>query len=283
VIEEREPAGDGAGVAAVGLVGCVERADAPVGAPDRGVRAGTHRRTLRDGPGHLLGAALEVVRIVDRDARRPENRLVAPRDDDVAVGGWPTPVQHGVDAGILDGDHHATRRLHGDGNARERGTLPCPRPGGVDHGVGLHRRVEAPAHVDAESAAFDVNVLDGRLGMKRRTRLPGGVGVRDDQPRRRDDGVGDGESALDGRARRGHALAEFVARERLDGHPQSLAGRALALEVGRIVAVELEEVAARLPDAGARDVTEDAVLGEAGGGVVGVGVGVPGAAVEDAV
>jgi hypothetical protein len=284
VVDDAEAAGDPPAAGAVRTRG-VQRAHAP---PDAlAGRLGDPRQqriglaadalALPVGPLEPLGA-------VDGDARRAEDHLGAVGDDDVAVGGGATPVEHPLEAAVGDGDHHAAGGAHPQLDARQCGELWGPRPGGVDDVVGGDPRVEVAADVDSGDAVpVGRDRLDGRVGVDRRAvclRVEGGRG---DEPRGPDDAVGDGERAGDvvGGAtdRRGDRLRSH--RRGVDPH-RPARGEA-GVVVGGVVVDELDEHAAGGRDAVAGDPGEDARLRPAAGRIVGVRAGVARAAVEHAV
>jgi len=133
-------------------------------------------------------------------------------DDDVAVVGDATAVDHRAKPLVVDADHYTLGRLHVDVEASHRRTLAGPRAGGVDDVVGLDGLVRFAADLDTgDRAVADGDLLDGRVGQDGRTVFFGTGGVGRHQPRGVDDAVGDDHRPDDIVAEFGHPVACLVA------------------------------------------------------------------------
>ena len=104
-----------------------------------------------------------------------------------------------------------------------------------------------------------------------------------DEPRGVDDGVRDDHRPFHRGGEVRDALARLLARDYLGVDAVLATGRELRVEVVGVVRRELEEEPAGVADAVSGDFAEDAVLRDALAGTDLGGLGVPGAAVEEAV
>ena len=139
-------------VGSVGLVGRVQRSAAPPGS-DR-LAALDRRQHFPTLLVHFVDLPLffgEVVGIVDLDAGGSEDDLALVRDDDVAVIGVATPVEHRIEVGVLDAEHDASRGFHLEVDAGHRTEFVGPRAGRVDDVVGFDGLIDLTTHLDARN------------------------------------------------------------------------------------------------------------------------------------
>ncbi len=183
--------------------------------------------------------------------------------DDIAVVGVPTAVEHRPEVVVLDRDHHTPRGLHLDVEVGHRGELARPGTGRVDDVVGFDGVLDRPADLHAGHVpVLNEYVFDGRVWVYRCAVVAGVCGVRGDEPRRIDDGVGNLERALDIRCEVRDSLAGRVGVKCLYRDADLLTGRPLGLEIIGVVPGELDEQPPGVADAGPGDFLEYPVFGE---------------------